>query len=300
MLVRILAIAMLGSCPLLDKPRRPTAAFFPALADSLQTPAAAPTQYAWLAPGRYAARNSLAARFPAPAGYQRTAVAPGSFGHWLRHLPLLPPGTPVRLYNGQLKSRQDVHAAVLDLDVGQQDLQQCADAVIRLRAEYLFSQDPARIHFQLTSGHDIAFPQWCAGTGFRVVGADDVQPASKVAEAPTHAALRRYLVQIFSYAGTRSLARELQPVPLAQVQPGDVLIQAGSPGHAVLVLDVAVQPTTGQRVALLAQSYMPAQQVHVLKAGPQPGAGAWFALDPARLQVHTPEWTFAREELGRF
>ena len=262
--------------------------------------APASESYPWLPAGRYAERNGLATRFSVPAGYQRVEVPVGSFGHWLRHLPLLPTGTPVRLYNGRLKDRQDVHAAVLDLDVGQQDLQQCADAVIRLRAEYLFSQDPARIHFQLTSGHSIGFQPWCAGTGFRVLHGEDVQPAPKPAEAPTHDALRRYLVQIFSYAGTRSLARELRPVPLAQVQPGDVLIRGGSPGHAVLVLDVAVQPATGRRVALLAQSYMPAQQVHVLKAGPRPEAGAWFALDPSRPQVHTPEWSFAREELGRF
>ncbi|QJX48301.1 DUF4846 domain-containing protein [Hymenobacter taeanensis] len=256
-------------------------------------------QYRWLPQGKYDAKQSLVARFPAPAGYERVQVAPGSFGGWLRHLPLLPAGTPVHLYTGQLKHRQDVHAAVLNLDTGTRDLQQCADAVIRLRGEYQFSQDADQVHFHLTSGHDIRFQDWYSGRTFRVVG-DDVEPATKPMEAPTHPVFRRYLDQIFTYAGTLSLSRELMAVPLSQVLPGDVLIRGGSPGHAVLVLDVAVQAGTGRRKALLAQSYMPAQQVHVLKAGPQASSGAWFSLDPSREQVFTPEWTFRRDELKRF
>jgi Domain of unknown function (4846) len=259
-----------------------------------------PAAYAWLPPNSYNPRQTVQARFMPPAGYQRVPVAAGSFGQWLRYLPLLPAGTPVKLHNGQLKDRQDVHAAVLNIDVGQRDLQQCADAIIRLRAEYQFSQQPDQVHFHLTSGDDIWFRDWYSGTGFRVVG-DAVQPTPRPAEAPTHAALRRYLDQIFTYAGTLSLSKELRPVPLAQVQSGDVLIRGGSPGHAVLVLDMAVQPTTGRRVALLAQSYMPAQQMHVLKNGwDNTGLGAWFLLNPAASQVSTPEWTFRREELGRF
>ncbi|MBT2557514.1 DUF4846 domain-containing protein [Hymenobacter sp. ISL-91] len=260
----------------------------------------APGVYAWLPTGRYRASQTVVARFAPPAGYKRMAVAAGSFGQWLRYLPLLPAGTPVKLYNGQPKDRQDVHAAVLDMDVGQRDLQQCADAVIRLRAEYLFSQNPDQVHFHLTSGDDIGFRDWYSGRGFRVQG-DAVLPAARHAEAPSHANFRRYLDQIFTYAGTLSLSKELQPTPLAQVQAGDVLIRGGSPGHAVLVLDVAEQPATGRRVVLLAQSYMPAQQMHVLtNLYDDSGLGAWFYLDPQQERVGTPEWTFRNTELGRF
>lgn len=222
----------------------------------------------------------------------------GSFGQWLRYLPLLPAGTAVHLYNGTLKDRQDVHAAVLHLDTGPRDLQQCADAVIRLRGEYLFSQDPRQVHFHLTSGHDIRFEDWYGGRTFRVAG-EQVLPATKPVETPTHPVFRRYLDQIFTYAGTLSLSREMVAVPVAQVQPGDVLIRGGSPGHAVVVLDVAVQRSTGRRVVLLAQSYMPAQQMHVLKASPK-SANAWFALDVHPEEIVTPEWTFGRDELKRF
>ena len=219
--------------------------------------------YPWLAqPGPVG--QSLAARFPAPAGCRRVAVATGSWGEWLRYLPLRPAGSKARLYNGTPKARAEVVAAVVDIDAGTQDLQQCADAIIRLRAEYLFSHDPNKVHFHLTTGYDFWFSDYVAGKTFKVRG-EDVTPASRPAEAPTHADLARYLVPTFGYAGTLSLSRELRPVPLAAVQPGQVLIHGGAPGHAVLVVDVVENPTTHEKFMLLAQSYMPAQDIHVLR-----------------------------------
>ncbi|SHI83331.1 protein of unknown function (4846) [Hymenobacter daecheongensis DSM 21074] len=256
-------------------------------------------RYAWLPAGFYDVRRSLVARFAPPAGCRRVAVGQGSFGEWLRGLPLLPAGTAVHLYDGTLKTPQTVHAAVLNIDVGRRDLQQCADAVIRLRAEYQFSQQPSQVHFQLTSGDDIRFADWIGGRGFRVEGGT-VQPAARPVEEPTHAAFRRYLDQIFTYAGTKSLARETVPVPLPQVQPGDVLVHGGAPGHAVIVLDLAEYPTSGRKYVLLAQSYMPAQQIHVLRNTMMPALGAWFAVDPQLSEFDTPEWTFSRNELQRF
>ena len=64
---------------------------------------------------------------------------------------------------------------------------------------------------------------------------------------------------VFSYAGTASLSRELAPVNYQDMKIGDVFIQGGHPGHAVIVVDIAVHPKTKKKVFLLAQSYMPAQ-----------------------------------------
>ncbi|UOE33368.1 DUF4846 domain-containing protein [Hymenobacter monticola] len=255
--------------------------------------------YAWQTqPGP--SSQTLAARFAVPAGCQRLPVAAGSWGEWLRYLPLMPAGTKARLYNGGLKNRQDVVAAVADIDVGAKDLQQCADAVIRLRAEYMFSHDPNKVHFHLTTGYDFWFSDFVAGKTFKVVK-EEVLPATRPAEAPTHAALGRYLLPTFGYAGTKSLSRELRPVPLPQVQPGDVLVHGGAPGHAVLVVDVAEHPVTHQKYVLLAQSYMPAQNIHVLRNVDAPALGAWFAL-PGLMETEfdTPEWTFGRDEVKRF
>lgn len=255
--------------------------------------------YPWLA-SVPAPTQKLAQRIAVPVGCRRVALSAGSWGEWLRGLPLRPAGTPARLYNGQLKDNQAVVAAVVNIDPGTADLQQCADAVIRLRAEYLFSLNPNKIHFHLTTGYDAWFSDYLAGTTFRVKG-EEVSPAPKPAEALTHAALSRYLLPVFGYAGTLSLSREVQPVPLAQAQPGDVLVHGGRPGHAVLVADVAENSRTGQRYLLLLQSYMPAQNIHVLRNVDQPALGAWFAVpSPQTAQFDTPEWVFESSELGRF
>src|SRR5439155_25136555 len=176
----------------------------------------------------------------------------GSFGEWLRGLPLLPAGAQVHLFDGQLKARQDVHAQVIDLDVGARDLQQCADAVMRLRAEYLLSVGrPIVFH------PDPGKPRTLAWAPARSAG------RVAMTGPPERARFRKFLVAVFADAGTASLAAEMKRgnLPLA---PGDVLIQGGYPGHAVLVLDAADAPD-GRRLVLLGQSYMPAQQFHVLR-----------------------------------
>lgn len=84
--------------------------------------------------------DNVPTRFKTPSGYTREAVATGSFGAWLQNLPLKPPGTHTRLFNGGIARTDAYTAAVVDISVGKHDLQQCADAVMRLRGEYLYQQ----------------------------------------------------------------------------------------------------------------------------------------------------------------
>src|SRR6187549_3620216 len=65
---------------------------------------------------------TILTRFEPPPGFDRTILDDGSFSAWLRGLPLRPEGSLVHLYNGALKSRQDVHAAVVDMSLGERDL----------------------------------------------------------------------------------------------------------------------------------------------------------------------------------
>jgi hypothetical protein len=246
-----------------------------------------------------AASVPLSVRIAAPDGYHRVPLEPGAFGAFLRDLPVRVGDPPVRLHDGTLKKRQDIHAAVLDLDTGPRDLQQCADAVIRLRAEYLWA-DGRRdgIRFRFTSGDEAAWPLWADGWRPRVDGAAVRWSRSAPPDA-SYASFRRYLDKVFEYAGTRSLVRELRPLRNGEAAvPGDVLLQGGSPGHAVLLVD-AVGNAAGERLYLLAQSYLPAQDVHVLKNLLEPGLGPWFRV-PSKGPVVTPEWTFGAGDLRRF
>ncbi|MEZ4921422.1 MAG: DUF4846 domain-containing protein [Saprospiraceae bacterium] len=245
------------------------------------------------------ATNNLQDRFKTPEGFTRLAANPGSFTHYLRNFQLLPEGSPVLLYNGSPKNRQDVHAAVLDIDAGKGDLQQCADAVMRLRAEYLYSQKRyADIHFNFTNGFEARYDRWRKGERIKVSG-NKVYWVQGGSNSESYQSFRQYLQMVFGYAGTASLSKELQSIALKDIEPGNVFIRGGFPGHAVLVMDVA-ENKTGERVFLLAQSYMPAQQIHVLKNFNNPGQSPWYSVEEAENLLETPEWDFTPDQLKRF
>ncbi|HEY4652530.1 MAG TPA: DUF4846 domain-containing protein, partial [Pontibacter sp.] len=82
-----------------------------------------------------AAGKTVMERYPAPKGFTRVTAPVGSFAAYLQNLNLKPHGSKVHYYNGKVKPNDGIYDAVLDIDVGNYDLQQCADAVIRLRAE---------------------------------------------------------------------------------------------------------------------------------------------------------------------
>jgi len=254
--------------------------------------------YSWLA--SYDTSQTIEQRISVPEGYVRTAVDSTGFAHWLRHLPLKAAGTPVLLHNGSHKTNQAAHVAVIDIDRGSRDLQQCADAVIRLRAEYLYGRGLYdSIVFNFTSGDPARYRDWIRGLRPRVRG-NTVTWEQKAAVDSSYAGFRKYLDVVFTYAGTLSLRRELKPkTSLDDIVGGDVLIQGGSPGHAVLVVDVAVDTADGQRVFLLVQSYMPAQDIHVLKNPADVRLSPWYSTECGEV-LPTPEWLFRPSDLKAF
>ena len=69
-------------------------------------------------------------------------------------------GAPVLLYDGRKKFIES-HISVIDMPILPQDLIQCADAVIKLRAEYLYSKkDYDKISFNLTNGMEVPFSKF--------------------------------------------------------------------------------------------------------------------------------------------
>lgn len=254
--------------------------------------------YPWL--DRYDRENSLAERIAAPVGYQRVPDAPRSFAEWLRDMPLKEGNPPVHLFNGQTKQFQDGHRAVVDIDVDNEDLQQCADAIIRLYAEYLYSRNrPNEIYFRITNGEVVKYKKWLLGYRPRI-RANRLLWYRQSRIDSSYRSFRKYLDFVFKYAGTYSLSRQLNAVTdVRDMKIGDVFIQGGFPGHAVLVIDMAVSDKTGSRVFMLAQSFLPAQDVHILKNFKEPTLSPWYRGDFADT-LYTPEWTFTTNDLRRF
>lgn len=251
--------------------------------------------YAW--PGQAQSQDTLAARIAPPEGFERIPAASGSWAEWLRGLRMKPQGSPVLTFTGAPKWRQDVHVAVVDIDVGQRDLQQCADAIMRLRAEWLYASGrPNDIAFNYTDGGRVPFARWARGERPSSSGKSWRRAGKADGSYPS---FRRYMDQVFSYAGTYSLDRELKSADPSSLAIGDVFIKGGFPGHAVLVADMVRNKDTGEARFLLLQSYMPAQEIHVLKNPAAADGSPWY---PASLSwpFQTPEWRFPEGSLKRW
>lgn len=235
---------------------------------------------------------------PAPTGYQRIETESGSFASYLRNLELKNEST-VYLFDGSPKAYQGAQYAVIDMDVGNRDLQQCADAVMRLKAEYHYQNDQyENIHFNFTNGDRVDFVQYAKGYRPKVSG-NHVSWNKTASEDFSYPAFRKYLTLIFSYAGSYSLSREM--IPVSQVQEldiGQVFIQGGFPGHAIIVVDLA-ENSQGKKVFMLAQSYMPAQDIHILKNPRNAGLSPWYSIEDGEV-LFTPEWKFHSDDLKRF
>ncbi|MCB0642714.1 MAG: DUF4846 domain-containing protein [Phaeodactylibacter sp.] len=241
----------------------------------------------------------LKERFAVPAGAQRVEAPAGTFGAYLQNLPLYPTDRKVHYFDGREKFRSEVAAAVIRMDVGDRDLQQCADAVMRLRAEYLFAAGRyADISFEFTNGFPAPYAKWRAGNRIQVKG-NQVSWYPVQRPSTSYESFRKYLNMVFAYAGTISLRREMVPVQASSLQIGDVLIQAGSPGHAVIVVDKAVDEAQGGVYFMLVQSYMPAQDLHVLTNPNAAALSPWYEFK-ATEPIHTPEWNFEWVDLYRF
>jgi hypothetical protein len=239
----------------------------------------------------------LDGRFREPMGFHRVPVGTGSFGEFLRTLPLMPEGSPVVDFRGRPLHDRGGHpniVAVADLDVGSKDLQHCADVIIRLHAEWRYGRGERDLTYRAVSGQALSYRAYLAGDRSAIDGKSLVFRRTAAARKDEHAHFREWLDDVFAWAGTASLERDGKKVPASSgIEPGDFFVMSGNPyGHAVLVLDVA-RDDRGRTALLLGQSYMPAQTFQILRpdGGDADAApGPWFILDETSRAVDTPFW----------
>lgn len=219
-------------------------------------------------------------RFLPPSGYEVLRSDSNSFAYYLQYLPLKPQGTKVKYYDGTIKNNDFVYCSVVDQDIDAVDLQQCADAVMRLRGEYLYHKkryDEIQFNF-LSDGKPRYFSDYAKNDY-------------------SYTKFRKYMKYIFGYANTASLKAELSTRQIMEMQIGDVLVQRGNPyGHAVIVVNMA-ENKKGDKVFMLAQSYMPAQETQIL-INPKIEDSPWYELN--ENDIYTPEWTFYSGDLKHF
>ncbi len=228
-----------------------------------------------------ATKTTIEDRFIAPQGYTTIVSKSNSFSEYLEKLRLKPIDAKVKYFDGDEKTNFGVYCSVVDMDIDAQDLQQCADAVMRLRGEYLYEQKRlSDIHFNFVSdGKPRYFKEYANGDY-------------------SYIKFRKYMRYIFSYANTASLHDELPTRKWDQMQIGDVFVQKKNPyGHAVIVVNMA-KDKDGNKVFMLAQSYMPAQETQILVNPKNAEISPWYKLKEG--EVKTPEWTFTTSDLKHF
>ena len=230
-----------------------------------------------IACGEAASAESLATAFPPPDGAVRHST--DDFGRWLLQLKVKPPHEPIKTYDGRVVHHR---GRVIDLPMVRGDLQQCADSAIRLRAEWLRANNGV-ISFHATSGDPMPWARYRDGER-------PYEEQGRIRwkkESP--GSWEGYLTRVFIWAGTRSLRYDT--VPADAPKAGDLLVIPGSPGHAVVVLDVARR---GEEIlVLIGEGYMPAQAFHV-ELGPESG---WWSYTAGIQLMH---WDMREAELRRW
>lgn len=213
-------------------------------------------------PGNFKDGDRCVGDISVPSGYERIEGLDKEYSEFLRSVPVKPKGTKVTLFEDGEKAKfaNAVSCAVIDLPL-LSNAEQCADACMRLRSEYLFRHGKyGRICF-----HDNA------GIPFQYLG------------GRCRKAFDVYMRTVYNVANTTSLCKELPNRELKDVQPGDILVYKVRPGrkygHAILVLDVAQNTKNGKKMVMLAEGCTPACDIHILANLKSPGKSPWFSWD---------------------
>ena len=114
---------------------------------------------------------NLLTRINTPEGYKRVEADSHSFEEYVRNYPLKEDGSALLLYNGEKKGNQSSHVAIFDLPIENADLQQCADSIMRIYAEYYYQRkEYDKISFHFVDGFKATFSKWVQGYRINVDG----------------------------------------------------------------------------------------------------------------------------------
>ena len=197
---------------------------------------------------------------PTPDGYERIEGDDPEYGKFLRSLPLKPKGAVLKYYIGGVADLQELNYAVVDLPL-LSNAEQCADVCMRLRAEYLYHAGRfSDIHFMDVQGNLLKY---------------DGEESRESFE--------KYLRNVFNVANTSSLNNEMEIRFLSDIQPGDVFVypapNRNTYGHAIMVADVAQNPSTGSKAIMLVEGIIPARSIHIMRNLEDTSFSPWFIIN---------------------
>lgn len=241
---------------------------------------------------------TIASRVNIPKGYKRVGYTNGSFQDYLRQYKLKPFGSKIINYDDTNYYWQGGHIGVLEIPVPKNGLQQCADALIRIRSEYLWDTNRKdEIGFKFTSGHYCSWTKYAEGFRPKING-NKVTFHKTASANSSKENFYKYLNLIYMYSGTLSLYNELESVADKDLQIGDMLIKGGSPGHIVMIADEVVN-ASDEKLFLLVQGNTPAQSVHLVKNLEDSNISPWYQLEDDAV-TPVSNYTFSSAKFVRF
>jgi len=244
-------------------------------------------RYAWLAENRGAPPpvvflDELVAD---PRGADRHPVAQGTFGQWLRGLPLAPPtpGGP----------------AVVAIDLDPDGPRDGAAASIRLHAEWLWAAGRAdEAVYRVTTGEPLAWRGWVEGDRFRATGGRLIR-GSGLARRADRPSYRAFVKTVAGLTSARALLLDTEPVAAgATLEPGDLLVDATDPATVAILLDVAGSGPDGRALA----AHRSGPHLQLIGAGGRSPRELWRPLPTTggrTLQVDV-DTTLSRATARRF
>ncbi|GAA3623872.1 DUF4846 domain-containing protein [Flavivirga jejuensis] len=242
---------------------------------------------------------TIKSRVIVPENYKRVTYSKGSFQDYLRNYKLKPFGSKIINYDNSEYYWQLGHIGILEIPVPKNGLQQCADALIRIRSEYLWdNQRKDEIGFNFTSGHYCSWKQYAKGYRPKIKG-NKVTFHKSASVDHSKENFYKYLNLIYMYSGTLSLYNELPKIEDAKdLEIGDMLIRGGAPGHIVMICDEVVN-SKGEKLYLLFQGNTPAQSVHLVKNLEDSNMSPWYQLKKDAV-IPVSNYTFGSSKFVRF
>lgn len=242
-------------------------------------------------------KNTIGTRFGVPKGFKRVEAEKGSFAEYIRNYELKPKDSIAYYYDDEtgsyFENKEASTVGVFQLKNQLNRWMQCADSIIMLYAEYLYSaQRFEEIKFTFANGFECDWITYSKGNRF-----NPSENAWELKEEPddSYETFLKYLDLVYQYANTDSLARDMSSSPAMQdIGIGDAFVVGVSQlqavaatvapginikyGHAIIVTDVAVNPDTGEYLFMLAEGNTPATDITIIE-NPDKSMGVWFKFN---------------------
>ena len=265
--------------------------------------------------------NTVSTRFTAPEGFERVSVEEGSFEEYLRNYSLKAYGTRPLMHDTATKAMIEAPGAsiagVFNIElINAGNLQGAAGSIIRLHAEYLRAKgDIASIKYELctTPAFMCEYQTWIDGGRLNKTlisenklswctdhGENGEECGHKdVALGDTDSSFRYYLQNVMTYSNVASLRLQMKKVSTGDMKIGDVFCSTSGTGAALMIVDIAVNPTTGQKAFIVAGGGNPATDIHVYNNTNNGSMNVWQTLE-ADGSFICGDTTFYANSLYRF